>query len=96
MKDSASLLLPTTKEHVRQALTALKFAPLLKGYRGSKPADLKAAVEVISAIAHMVAKNPTLIQELDINPLMVLAEGQGVVAADALIRLNQTGKDQSE
>ncbi len=96
MKDSTSILLPTTKEHVRQALDALKCAPLLNGYRGTKPADLKAAVEVITAIAHMVAKNPIRIRELDINPLMLLAEGQGVVAADALIRLSQTGKDQSE
>jgi len=96
MKDSASILLPTTKEHVRQALDTLKCAPLFNGYRGAPPADLDAAATVIMAIAYMVEKDPTTIQELDINPLMLLAEGQGVVAADALIRLNQTGKDQSE
>jgi len=35
-----------------------------------------------------VEKDPASIIELDINPLMLLAEGQGVVVADALIRLN--------
>jgi succinyl-CoA synthetase beta subunit len=36
----------------------------------------------------MVENDQSSIIELDINPLMLLAEGQGVVAADALIRLN--------
>jgi succinyl-CoA synthetase beta subunit len=36
----------------------------------------------------MVENDPSSIIELDINPLMLLAAGQGVVAADALISLN--------
>jgi succinyl-CoA synthetase beta subunit len=36
----------------------------------------------------MVEHDPASIIELDINPLMLLADGQGVVAADALISLN--------
>ena len=50
---------------------------------------LKAAVDVIIAVAKMVEKDPLAINELDINPLMLLAEGKGVVAADALISLNK-------
>jgi acetyl-CoA synthetase len=88
MKDSASLLLPTTKERVLQALDQLKCAPLLRGFRGAPPADLNAAADVILAVASMVENDPSAIVELDINPLMLLAEGQGVVAADALICLN--------
>jgi succinyl-CoA synthetase beta subunit len=45
-------------------------------------------VDVILAVAGMVENDSASIIELDINPLMLLAEGQGVVAADALIRLN--------
>ena len=88
MKDSASLLLPTTRERVLHALGQLKCAPLLNGFRGAQPADLNAAVDVILKVAGMVEKDSASIIELDINPLMLLAEGQGVVAADALIRLN--------
>jgi succinyl-CoA synthetase beta subunit len=40
------------------------------------------------AVAGMVEDDPSSIIELDINPLMLLAEGQGVIAADALICLN--------
>ena len=40
-------------------------------------ADLNAAVDVILAAADMVENDPSSIIELDINPLMLLAEGQG-------------------
>jgi len=88
MKDSASLLMPTTRERVLHALDQLKCAPLFHGFRGAPPADLNAAADVILAVAGMVEDDPSSIIELDINPLMLLAEGQGVVAADALISLN--------
>jgi len=92
MKDSASLLMPTTRERVLHALDQLKCAPLLKGFRGAPPADLNADADFILAVAGMVESDPSSIIELDINPLMLLAEGQGVVAADALISLNTKQK----
>jgi len=86
MKDSVALLLPTTSEQVLHALHQLKVAPLFKGFRGAPPADLIAAADAILAVASLVQKDPVSIIELDINPLILLAEGRGVVAADALIR----------
>ena len=88
MKDTVSLLLPTTRDRVSDALRELKCAPLLEGFRGAPAADVNAAADVILAVAVMVENDPSSIVELDINPLMVLADGQGVVAADALISLN--------
>jgi acyl-CoA synthetase (NDP forming) len=88
IKDTASLLIPTTRERVLEALGQLKCAPLFGGFRGAPPADLNGAADVILAVAGMVENDPSSIIELDINPLMLLAEGQGVVAADALISLN--------
>jgi acyl-CoA synthetase (NDP forming) len=87
MSDTASLLLPVSRETVMQALERLKSAPLLHGFRGRPNADLKATADAILAIAAWVEKDPESIVELDVNPLMVLAEGDGVVAADALIRM---------
>ena len=88
MKDSTSLLLPTTREKVIYELGQLMCAPLLTGFRGAPTADKEAAADVILAVADLVENNPLLVNELDINPLMLLAEGQGVVAADALISIN--------
>ncbi len=92
MRDSVSLLLPTTKEQALRALGQLRCAPLFSGFRGAPPADLDAAVDVILAVGDMVEKEPSAIVELDINPLLLLAEGQGVVAADALIVLSERAK----
>ena len=92
LKDSEPLLLPTTRERVLDSLRQLKCAPLLKGFRGAPAADLNAAVNVILAVAGMVENDPSSIVELDINPLMLLADGRGVVAADALISLNPKTK----
>jgi len=92
MRDSVSLLLPTTKEQALRALGQLRCAPLFSGFRGAPPADLDAAVDVILAVGGMVEKDPSAIVELDINPLLLLAEGQGVVAADALIVLSERAK----
>jgi acyl-CoA synthetase (NDP forming) len=89
MRDSASLLLPVTRERVMEALGGLKCAPLFDGFRGRPRADLSGAADVILAIAALVEKDLASIVELDINPLMLLAEGQGVVAADALISLRE-------
>ena len=89
MKDSVSLLLPVEWERVMTALGLLQSAPLLQGFRGRPRADLKAATDAIMAIAALVKDDPSSIVELDINPLMVLADGEGVVAADALIRMRQ-------
>jgi len=89
IKDTRSLLLPTSRAYVEHALGQLACAPLFSGFRGFPPADLNAAVGVILAVARMVADAPASINELDINPLMLLADGHGVVAADALISLCQ-------
>jgi len=86
IKDSTSLLLPVDREAVIRALEGLQCAPLFHGFRGRPHADLEAAADAILAIADLVENGTTPIVELDVNPLMVLAEGKGVVAADALIR----------
>lgn len=70
-----------------KALGELKCAPLFDGFRGRPRADLSGAADVILTIAALVEKDPASIVELDINPLMLLAEGRGVVAADALISM---------
>jgi acyl-CoA synthetase (NDP forming) len=89
VKDSVSLLLPVDRDRVMSALRSLKCAPLFDGFRGRPRADVKAAADAILAVAELVEDDPSSIVELDINPLMLLAEGRGVVAADGLIRLQE-------
>jgi acetate---CoA ligase (ADP-forming) len=69
---------------IREALGKLRAAKLLAGVRGAPPADLEAVVQVVLAIGRLMQSVPELI-EIDINPLMVHADGQGATALDALI-----------
>ena len=85
LKDSRSLLLPTTEGAIRNALLSLRSATLLHGFRGRAPADLEALVAAIRAVADYACENAGQLLELDVNPLLVGAHG--TTAVDALIRL---------
>ena len=86
LEDSILLPLPATKTDIHAAISRLKLAKLIYGYRGRPKGDLEAVVDAVSAAADYVVMNAARLEELDINPLMVLPEGDGVVAVHALIR----------
>ncbi|WP_420547128.1 acetate--CoA ligase family protein [Curvivirga sp.] len=88
LKDSATLLLPTSEEKIREAIDGLKTSMLLKGFRGKPEADIDAVVKAVIAVAKFVDDHPDQVEELDVNPLMVCPKGQGAFAADALIRMS--------
>jgi acyl-CoA synthetase (NDP forming) len=79
-------LLPGSADEtqVREALGKLRSAKLLAGVRGAPPADTEAVVKVVMAIGRLMQTVPEL-TEIDVNPLMVHAKGQGATALDALI-----------
>ena len=79
-------LLPVDADEtqIREALGRLRSAKLLTGVRGAPPADVDAVVQTVMAIGRLMRTVPNLI-EIDVNPLMVHAKGQGATALDALI-----------
>ncbi|MEH6632964.1 MAG: acetate--CoA ligase family protein [Halopseudomonas aestusnigri] len=87
LKDSASLLLPASRNDIEAALKSLKLYPMMDGYRGLAKGDIPALTDTIENLIHFVEENDTRLMELDINPVMVLPEGRGVILADAMIRM---------
>ncbi|MPZ55348.1 MAG: CoA-binding protein [Rhizobiales bacterium] len=69
---------------IAEALGKLRSAKLLTGVRGAAPADIEAVARVAMAIGRLIQTVPE-IAEIEINPLMVHAKGQGATALDALI-----------
>jgi acyl-CoA synthetase (NDP forming) len=65
-------------------LLELKQAAILKGYRGSPALDVAALAGLIVEVGRIVAGNPA-IREIDLNPVIVYPEGEGVLALDALM-----------
>lgn len=84
-KDVALYPAPLCEEEALQMLKSLKSFKLLNGYRGSAKCDIKALCQTIVAISNYAQANKDVLKELDINPLFVYPEGQGVGVADALI-----------
>lgn len=84
-KDVALYPAPFGEEEALQMLKSLKSFKLLDGYRGSAKCDIKALCQTIVAISNYAQANKDVLKELDINPLFVYPEGQGVGVADALI-----------
>jgi acyl-CoA synthetase (NDP forming) len=85
-RDTALLLLPSSPAAIERSLRRCRVAARLDGHRGGPRADWAAAISAIQAIANFALQLGDRVLELEINPLMVLPEGCGVVAADALLR----------
>lgn len=85
--DAASLLLPVTRGDAARALASLRVSRLLRGYRGRPAGDVDAALDAVMAIARYAQAHWNTLAELDVNPLLVLPQGEGAVAVDALIRM---------
>ncbi len=74
-----------TRQHIREMIAETKAYTLLRGYRGSEPADLEAIADTIARVARLTLDFPE-ITELDLNP--VIAYPQGAVALDVKITIS--------
>ena len=82
--DVALRLCPITRPEAVDMINQVKGSQLLKGFRGSPVADVDALADALVQISHLAVNLEGTLSELDINPLMVLPQGQGIRAADAL------------
>jgi len=89
LKDAKTLLIPARRNAIEAAVRSLRSAPLLEGYRGKPRADISATVDAILAIQQYAISHASSLIELDVNPLLIGAQGEGVFAADALIVLQE-------
>lgn len=87
LKDVTFLLAPSHPDHIRAALAGLRGYGLLQEVRGRPARDLDALVDFIERFSWLAADLGPRIEELDVNPLAVRAQGQGVAMVDALMLL---------
>jgi acetyl coenzyme A synthetase (ADP forming)-like protein len=86
LADSAFRLHPVTAEDATEMIGELRAARLLRGYRGSRPADERALRDVVLRVSALCEICPE-IQELDLNPVTVLSDR--AVAVDVRIRVER-------
>jgi acyl-CoA synthetase (NDP forming) len=85
MKDVTFRLAPVSEEEALAMVQSVKGFPLLNGYRGKPKADIQALVKAIAGISRLATANADRLQTLEVNPILVMPEGRGVVALDAVI-----------
>ena len=83
LKDTSLRVLPVSREEIRAMLDELQGKALLRGARGSTPADLDRLVEVIYCASRLAQALGDRLESLEINPLRVA--GSEIEALDALI-----------
>ncbi|MSP52548.1 MAG: CoA-binding protein [Alphaproteobacteria bacterium] len=83
--DVALRMLPLREGDVEAMIAETKAHAVLKGHRGRPPSDVAALTRALYALADYAYAERDSIDEIDVNPIKVLSEGQGCVAVDALI-----------
>lgn len=76
---------PVSAGEAAAMLAELKAAPLLNGFRGAAKADVAALAQLIAQVSVLAAQYASEISEIEINPVLVHAQGQGVTIVDALV-----------
>lgn len=92
-KDVAVRPAPISVDAALVMFDEIKGFALLRGFRGAPKGDLQALAQAVSAISMLAASGQ--VGEAEINPLLVLEEGMGVVLLDALIRVADTPAQRS-
>ena len=85
MQDAAFDLLPIDGESAAALIARTRLARLLDGHRGAPPADREALVALMVGLSGFAETYGAEIEAIDLNPVIVLRQGQGVRIADALI-----------
>lgn len=84
LKDVRLFAADLTDAQIARELSRLKGAAMLQGVRGAAAVDVDAAVAVVRRLADLMLAREDIV-EVDINPLVVGAVGQGALALDAVI-----------
>jgi len=85
LHDLAYRVAPVDHAQARTMLNELRGAKLLEGARGSAARDIEVLCDLIVRLSWLAYDYTDRIAELDVNPLMLYAQGHGACVVDALI-----------
>ena len=84
IKKASVALAPIDMERARQMLDETPAGVLIRGTRGKGPYDLEAACQAVVTFSEFALATGDTLKAIEINPLIVLPKGQGVVGVDAV------------
>jgi acyl-CoA synthetase (NDP forming) len=86
-RDRSLRLAPVDLTEAKAMIGEIAALKALAGYRGQPPGDLDALAKALVALSRLAIDDGPAVAEAEVNPLIVRAKGEGVVAVDALVRL---------
>lgn len=86
LADVSLRIAPLSREDAAEMIEELKGARVLTGFRGQSPVDREAVIKLLLKLSQIALAFPHL-ATLDLNPLFLYPQGQGIRAADALITI---------
>jgi acyl-CoA synthetase (NDP forming) len=89
LKDFALRRCPFDAAQAERTIRSLRGFPLLDGARGRPRADVAALAGTLSALSAFAAAAGPRLASVDVNPMLVLPEGQGCFAADAVVEVEE-------
>ena len=87
LRDVTFRLAPLSREDAGEMIQEIRGYPLLRGVRGESAADTETIIDTLLRTSQLVTDFPEIV-ELDINPLMVLNEGEGAIGIDMRLVLD--------
>lgn len=85
LKDVAVQVAPVSEEEALHMIRGLRMFPLLDGARGRPKADVAAAARTVARLSEFACRHAADVAEIDMNPILVRPEGEGVLVLDALM-----------
>src|SRR5690606_4097202 len=85
LQDVAVQAAPVSEDEAQAMIRSLKLFPLLDGARGRKKADVRAAAQALATLSEFACRHAGDVGEIDMNPVLIRPEGEGIVVLDALL-----------
>jgi len=80
---------PVDEDDAVRMLRSLRSSKLLTGFRGAAPIDLAPVTRLIAALSRAALTLQDQVQEFELNPVILHADGSGLTVADALLTLKE-------
>lgn len=88
-RDSTMRLAPVDRAAALEMIGEIRASRILDGYRGGTKGDLDALADAIVSVSRLATETSPRVEEFEINPLLVLPQGQGVRAIDGFARVTR-------
>ena len=92
-RDRSIRLAPVDLATARDMISELNISKIFQGYRNRPPGDLEALARTIVALSQLATEEACSVVDAEINPLIIRKAGEGVVAIDALVQLEDKGEN---